>query len=56
MKFKHTSLNIKRWTLAAMTATILFAACKKDLGQESEQSKANETQLLNQKMENPLKR
>lgn len=56
MKFKHTSLFIKQWTLAALAATILFSACKKDLGQEAEQTKENETQLQSQRVGKPVKK
>lgn len=56
MKFKQTTRPIKLWAFIALTATVLFSACKKDLGQELEQSKENETQLQNQRVEKSAKK
>lgn len=34
MKFKHTSLPHKRWTLCVLTATIIFSSCQKELSKQ----------------------
>ncbi|MGH7885098.1 MAG: hypothetical protein ACRENO_05315 [Thermodesulfobacteriota bacterium] len=53
MKFKHKTLAIKRWTLVALLATVLFSACKKDL--ETTENETAKEQTLTQRMENAAK-
>lgn len=52
MRFKHTS-SIKRWVLTALTATVLFSACKKDFDKTAEEATTAQSQT--QKIENSSK-
>lgn len=56
MKLKHKLLPIKRWTLIALTAAILFSACKKEIDSEAIQENEPETQLSSLRTEKPNKK